>query len=92
MGRWYLRVKKCRFLVKDKCLPSTGSAEATLSLQINTRHLKVVRRWPLSRDLSLVLGHDMLKVGAGACGWERVSAEGIKQFLLTIPYVKGYKF
>lgn len=55
MGRWYLRVKKCRFLAKDKSLPSTGSAEAALSLQINTRHLNVVRCWLLSRDLSLVL-------------------------------------
>lgn len=35
---------------------------------------------------------DMLKVGVGACGWERVPAEGIEQFLLTILYVKGYKF
>lgn len=55
MGRWYLRVKKCRFLAKDKSLPSMGSAEAALSLQINTRHLDVVRCWLLSRDLSLVL-------------------------------------
>lgn len=62
MRRWYLRVKKCRLLVKDKCVPSSGSAEAALSLQINTRHLKVVRHWLLS----VVLGHDMPKVGAGS--------------------------
>lgn len=62
MRRRYLRVKKCRFLVKDTRVPSSGSAEAALSLQINTRHLKVVRHWPLS----VVLGRDMPKVGAGA--------------------------
>lgn len=65
-------MKKCIFLVKDKFLPSTGSAEAALSLQINTRHLKVVRHWPLSRDLSLVLGRDVLKVG----GWGLQMGEG----------------
>ena len=48
--------------MKDKSVPSSGSAETALSLQINTRHLKVVRHWLLS----VVLGRDMPEVGAGA--------------------------